>query len=144
MRKRHLDGVMRFVLLGIISISLSACVSAHSATSAETMSLKTTPTRNVLTAAEIVASRVSDAYQAVTQLRPDFLRRRSNSVTMAQARPIAMSVYLDELPFGGIESLRSVPLERVRIIRYLSPFEADLRWGGSHPAGAILVTTMKR
>ena len=135
---------MRFVLLGIISISLSACVSAHSATSAETMSLKTTPTRNVLTAAEIVASKVSDAYQAVTQLRPDFLRRRSNSVTMTQARPIAMSVYLDELPFGGIESLRSVPLERVRIIRYLSPFEADLRWGGSHPAGAILVTTMKR
>jgi hypothetical protein len=135
---------MRYALLGIISISLSACVSAHSATSAESMSLKTTPTRNVLTAAEIVASKVSDAYQAVTQLRPDFLRRRSNSITMRQTRPAALSVYLDELPFGNLESLRMVPLERVRIIRYLTPFEADLRWGGSHPAGAILVTTMKR
>jgi hypothetical protein len=135
---------MRYALAGIISISLSACVSAHSATSAESMSLKASPTRNVLTAAEIVASKVSDAYQAVTQLRPDFLRRRPNTPTMAQTRPVALSVYLDELPFGNIESLRSVPLERVRIIRYLTPFEADLRWGGSHPAGAILVTTMKR
>jgi hypothetical protein len=52
-------------------------------------------------------------------------------------------VYLDDLPFGGVESLRSIPLERVRVIRYLSPFDADLRWGGSHPAGAILVTTLK-
>ena len=108
------------------------------------MSLKTTSARNVLTAAEIVASKVTDAYQAVTQLRPDFLRRRSNSVTMAPSRPSALSVYLDELPFGNVESLRSIPLERVRIIRYLSPFEAELRWGGSHPAGAILVTTIKR
>lgn len=135
---------MRYVLAGIISISLSACVSAHSATSTESMSLKATSARNVLTAAEIVASKVTDVYQAVTQLRPDFLRRRSNSFTMTPSRPSALSVYLDELPFGNVESLRSVPLERVRIIRYLSPFEAELRWGGSHPAGAILVTTIKR
>lgn len=135
---------MRLLVAGIISISLSACVSTHSGTNAEYLSLKTSPTRNVLTAAEIVASKVSDVYQAVTQLRPDFLRRRSNSVTMAPVRSSALSVYLDEMPFGNVESLRAIPLERVRIIRYLTPFEAELRWGGSHPAGAILVTTMKR
>ena len=135
---------MRYALVGIIGISLSACVSANSAAGPESMSLKSSPTRNVITAAEIVASKVSDAYQAVTQLRPDFLRRRPSSVTMTQARPNAVSVYLDELPFGTVESLRSVPLDRVRIIRYLTPFEADMRWGGSHPAGAILVTTLKR
>jgi hypothetical protein len=135
---------MRFVIAGIIGISLSACVSGPSGTSAESMSLRSTPARNVLTAAEIVASKVSDVYQAVTQLRPDFLRRRSNTVTMAPLRPNAVSVYLDELPFGNVESLRLIPLERVRIIRYLTPFDAELRWGGSHPAGAILVTTVKR
>ena len=135
---------MRYALLGIISISLTACVSGPSGTNAERMSLRTTPARNVLTAAEIVASKVSDAYQAVTQLRPDFLRRRSNAATLTPLRPNAITVYLDELPFGNVESLRQIPLERVRIIRYLTPFDAELRWGGSHPTGAILVSTMKR
>ena len=134
---------MRTVLLVSVSLLLSACVSANSGSRLGSLSLRTTPTRNVLTAAEIVASRVSDAYQAVTQLRPDFLRRRHPSFTMTQPMPSAVSVYLDELPFGGIESLRAIPLERVRIIRYLPPFDAELRFGGSHPAGAILVTTLK-
>lgn len=135
---------MRVMWAGIIGISLSACVSGSSGTSAESMSLRATPARNVLTAAEIVASKVSDVYQAVTQLRPDFLRRRSHTPTMAPMRPTAVSVYLDEMPYGNLESLRQIPLERVRIIRYLTPFDADLRWGGSHPAGAILVTTIRR
>ena len=98
--------------------------------------------RDVITAAEIVASRVTDVYQAVAQLRPEFLRRRAISTIPAFSAP-DVTVYLDDLPFGGPESLRGIPLERVRLIRYISPNEADLRWGGTHVAGAILVTTMK-
>ena len=54
--------------------------------------------------------------------------------------PIA--VYLDEMPYGSVESLRQIPLDRVRLIRYISPTEANLKYGGSHPTGAILVTTI--
>ncbi|MGH7636462.1 MAG: hypothetical protein ACREOK_02325 [Gemmatimonadaceae bacterium] len=54
--------------------------------------------------------------------------------------PIA--VYLDEMPYGSAESLRQIPLDRVRLIRYISPTEANLKYGGSHPTGAILVTTI--
>lgn len=132
---------MRWIACVVLSVSLAACATANSASS-ENLAFRSSPARNAITATEIVASRVSDAYQAVTQLRPDFLRRRSASVTMTP-RPAAVSVYLDDLPYGGVESLRAIPLERVRVIRYLSPFDADLRWGGSHPAGAILVTTLK-
>jgi hypothetical protein len=99
--------------------------------------------RDVLTAAEIVASSVTDVYQAVTQLRPDFLRRRQTK-TVLTPTPAGVSVYLDDLEYGGPESLRQIPLERVRIIRYMRPFEAELRFGGRHPSGAILVQTMKR
>ena len=134
---------MRRYAVVLITISLAGCASANSAASGESLVIKTTPARNVLTAAEIVAARVSDVYQAVTQLRPDFLRRRSSTVTMLPATSNVVAVYLDDLPFGGVDALRHIPLERVRVIRYLSPFDADLRWGGSHPAGAILVTTMK-
>jgi hypothetical protein len=98
--------------------------------------------QNVLTAGEIVASHVSDVYQAVSQLRPQFLRRRYNS-PMPSFEAASVIVYLDNLKLGDGESLRSIPLGQVRLIRYLDPMEADLRFGGSHPAGAILVTTLR-
>jgi hypothetical protein len=98
--------------------------------------------RDVITAAEIVASRVTDAYQAVIQLRPEFLRRRGPSPVPAFSPPPVV-VYLDDLPFGTAESLHYIPLDRVRLIRYIAAPEADLRWGGTHTAGAILVTTLK-
>lgn len=122
----------------ILSTSLSACAASPSTRPI----IATGSARDVITAAEIVASRVTDAYQAVAQLRPEFLRRRALGTIPAFAAPEAV-VYLDDLPFGSLESLRSIPLERVRLIRYLSPAEADLRWGGTHMSGAILVTTMK-
>ena len=128
---------MRRLSVLVLSASLAACATAN-----QTTRPVLSAGRDVITAAEIVAARVTDAYQAVAQLRPEFLRRRGISMMPAFSAPEAM-VYLDELPFGGPESLRGIPLERVRLIRYISPTEADLRWGGSHAAGAILVTTMK-
>lgn len=98
--------------------------------------------RDVITAAEIVASRVTDVYQAVYQLRPEFLRRRGVTTVPSLASP-RIVVYLDHLEFGYAESLRNIPLERVRTIRYVSRHEADLRWGRQHPAGAIEVSTLK-
>jgi hypothetical protein len=95
----------------------------------------------VITAGEIVSSRVTDLYQAVSQLRPEYFRRRGATSLPTLSQPIM--VYLDELPFGSAESLHSIPLDRVRLIRYIPPGEADLRWGGSHTTGAILVTTLK-
>ena len=86
---------------------------------------------------------ISRYVEAVTQLRPEFLRRRSSVPvlpTIGATAPIG--VYLDDLPYGGVESLRSIPLDRVRLIRYIPPFEADLKWGGTHPTGAILVKTL--
>jgi hypothetical protein len=124
-----------FVLVGL---SLTACAAAT--TSSRPVFRGTG--RDVLTAAEIVASRVTDVYQAVTQLRPEFLRRRPHQ-SMPAFSAVPVRVYLDELAFGTAESLRHIPLERVRLIRYIGPLDADIRWGGSHPAGAILVTTLK-
>lgn len=99
--------------------------------------------RDVITAAEIVASRVTDVYQAVVQLRPEFLRQRRSTAVIAPYRPPQVIVYLDDLEFGGVESMRNIPLMRVRQIRRLRAMEADLRWGGQHPAGAIHVTTLR-
>ena len=129
----------RRVSLIVVGLSLTACTTA-------TYSMRPAAFagagRDVITATEIVASRVSDAYQAVTQLRPEFLKRRS-AATMPPWAPASVAVYLDDVPFGTAESLRLIPLERVRLIRYIDRMDADLRWGGVHSMGAILVTTMK-
>lgn len=125
-------------MLVLVGLSVTACAAAGPSSRFGSQSAR----RDVITAAEIVASRVTDAYQAVVQLRPEFLRKRTGTA-IPSLRPVPISVYLDELPFGGLESLRYIPLERVRVIRYVGPFDADLRWGGTHPVGAILVTTLR-
>ena len=124
-----------FLLAGL---SVTACAAA----TPSTRPVFAGAGRDVITAAEIVSARVTDAYQAVTQLRPEYLRRRGMNAIPSFSAPSVM-VYLDELPFGTAESLHYIPLERVRLIRYMPAHEADLRWGGSHVAGAILVTTLK-
>jgi len=128
----------RRVSIVLVGLSATACAAATPSTRPSFSAAG----RDVITAAEIVTSRVTDAYQAVTQLRPEFLRRRGMTAVPAFTSP-SVVVYLDELPFGTAESLHYIPLERVRLIRYIPAAEADLRWGGSHVAGAILVTTLK-
>jgi hypothetical protein len=125
--------------LVLVGLSLTACAAA---TQSSRRPAFVAAGRDVITAAEIVAARVTDAYQAVLELRPEFLRRRG-AASIPSFAPKPVVVYLDEMPWGTAESLRHIPLERVRLIRYISPMEADLRWGTGHSSGAILVTTLK-
>lgn len=97
---------------------------------------------DVIMAPEIVAAKVVDAYQAVTRLRPEFLTRRAPVSAMADA-PTGPRVFLDDVEVGGIDALRTVPLEAITYIRYLSPTEATLRFGAPQPNGAIVVSTSR-
>ena len=130
------------VSLVFVGLSLTACAAATS-NSSRSLGISGMG-REVLTAAEIVASRVTDVYQAVMQLRPEFLRRRPIAQPMASFQSEGLAVYLDDIPYGSAEALRQIPLDRVRLIRYLSSAEANLKFGGSHPSGAIVVTTLPR
>jgi hypothetical protein len=129
------------VSLVFVGLTLTACAAAT--TSSSRSKGISGMGREVLTAAEIVASRVTDVYQAVMQLRPEFLRRRPIA-PLAPYQSASTAVYLDDMPYGTTESLRQIPLDRVRLIRYLSTTEANLKFGGSHPTGAIVVTTLPR
>lgn len=127
------------VLLGL---SLTACASAAPNPTSVDRSRFGNASRDILTAAEIVASRVTDVYQAVNQLRPDFLKRRGSARSSIMSPNASVVVYVDDLPYGGADALHNIPLERVRLIRYVSPVSANLRYGGTHPSGAIVITTL--
>lgn len=126
--------MVRFVTVTVGLIALVGCASIRTGGSDDF-----SPDR-ALFAPEIVASRVTDAYQAVLRLRPAFLRRGARVTARADATT-QIHVYLDDVDMGGIDALRRVPLDAVTQIRYVSPTEADIRWPGRHPAGVILVST---
>jgi len=126
--------MFRLVMVTVGLIALGGCASIHAAGS-DGLSPD-----HALFAPEIVASRVTDAYQAVLRLRPDFLRRDTGA-DIRGTDSDGIHVYLDDVDIGGVDALRRVPLDAVTQIRYVPRIEADMRWPGRHPAGVILVST---
>ena len=98
---------------------------------------------DVITIDEILTTKTQNAYDAVRRLRPSFLQTRGPTTLLARdATPTAPLVYLDNRRYGDIESLRTITVEGVFEIRYLSPNQAQLKWGMNHASGVIHVLSM--
>jgi len=97
---------------------------------------------------EIDAERIrfTTAYDLVRTLRPGMLATRGIS-TQAQSLRVprqarhGIRVYVDDLDFGGVESLTSISAESVLEVHALSALDATTRFGTGHAEGAIIVTT---
>jgi hypothetical protein len=96
-----------------------------------------------LTAAQIAAMPgLSNAYTAIEQLRPHFFRL--GPIARAEnAHSQLPDVFINDVPIGGVETLRSIPVRLVSQIRFLRREDAYQRFGSIHPAGIILVTTKR-
>ena len=98
---------------------------------------------DVITIDEILATKTQNAYDAVRRLRPSFLQTRGPTTLAPRGNtPTAPSVYLDNRRYGDIESLRTLTVDGIFEIRYLSPNQAQLKWGMNHASGVIHVTSM--
>ena len=80
---------------------------------------------------------IDNAYDAVTRLRPDFLRSHPGTDGVSQ-HPV---IYVDFARMGGSDALRSIPVSTILEIRYFSPITAGLWFGPNNPAGVIAVST---
>lgn len=98
--------------------------------------------RTVITEREIQESALLDAFEVVRALRPEFLRTRGTSSFRA-TDPVEAQVYVDGVRTGDPETLRRLPRDVVREIRYIDAREATTRYGTGHGAGAILVATKR-
>ena len=124
----------RQLLLSTVLVISSACATPYTGDPSPIGS-------DVLLAPEIVQSRVIDTYQAVTQLRPQFLKVRDPLIpTLARK---GLRVFLDDVDLGGVDALRTIPIDQVTAIRYISASDAQLRWGSDLPNGVILVSTSR-
>lgn len=95
---------------------------------------------DILARAEIEASRATNAYELLQQLRPQFLRNRG-AQSVKDPRAGYAVVYINDMPHGDLEILRSVSVTEIDEIRYISAADATTRWGTGHTGGVIQVRT---
>ncbi len=96
--------------------------------------------RMVITGEELMGTHASTVYDAIRQLRPEFLNTRGRSSIMSPAADVPR-VFVDNMEMGDIEFLKSVNPSHVARVERLSPEQATTRWGTGYIGGAILVTT---
>lgn len=164
--------VSALVLVSISALTLAACAGASSGASSGAQAATVekpvaASSRYVLAQADLEKVQADNAYDAISKLRPEFLRGRSENTSFIQqqvkgnskdpggasvtnsstsgtatvATPVPVMVYKDNARLAGVDDLRQVPLSTIREIRFLQGPEAVIRFGTNHSAGAILVTS---
>lgn len=123
-------------LAGVLLLAVgAACARPHTA--------DTPGTRNsdVITIDEMRQSQSQNAYDAVRRLRPSFLVSRGPT-TLVNRDERAPVVYLDNRRYGDVESLRNLTVDGIFEVRFLSPNQAQIKFGMNHAGGVIHVLSM--
>jgi hypothetical protein len=89
----------------------------------------------VITEAEMRARHITQAEEAVRQLRPNWLNRQERTTfgTEGQVR-----IYYDP-SIGGLAGLHELPPGHTAAVYYYPPLEAQARFGLNHTHGAIVI-----
>jgi hypothetical protein len=129
--------VVRHVWAAVVaSLALEAC--AHAAPSTARRGYQA----QVITEVEIVEANVANAYDAIKKLRANFLTYRGKTTFRGAGAP-EPTVYLDDQPYGGISSLRTIRAGQIAEIRLYRSWEATTKFGTGNMDGVIAVTTRK-
>lgn len=94
---------------------------------------RATPTRTGdITAEELAGLSLNNVMEAVSLLRPRWLRARGST---------SLGIVIDGRLRGSREELAQISLSTVRRIKFMSPADATTRYGLGFFSGAIVVTT---
>jgi hypothetical protein len=127
----------RIGVVAVCSLLLTACSSAVSLQVGDRVA---THSSDALTGAELTGSGVTDAYEAIQRFRPLYLNRLRD-MSLANPSQSTLTVYFNDTILGGVDMLRTVPVDAVRSIRLLSAAEATNRWGPKQPGAVIYVSS---
>lgn len=95
---------------------------------------------------------ISNAYDAVRRIRSNWLRppRPSGSIGatstsgMAAGREPGVAIYIDDRRQDGVDDLKTVRVEDIAEIKYMSGTDGLARYGNGHEYGVIFVKTKSR
>jgi hypothetical protein len=123
----------RLAVLAVLLLYMVACAS----TSAQRRTSGRREAR-VLSAEEIRTASASNLYDVIRSHRPEWLIKRGQTSINLEGDIV---VYVDNVALGGPESLKSIDVQSVQVVRFLNASEAQMRYGVGHMHGAIVVTT---
>ena len=129
----------RTCLMGVAAAGVTVAALACSS-STQAGARAPSASRRVLLGDEIQAVPAANAYEAVSRLRPEWLRRRGQ-ISIRDPGAGEVVVYLDGVRFGGPGALRNIRAESVVHMEYLDASDATTRFGTGHGGGAILIRT---
>ena len=92
---------------------------------------------NLLLPDQVPGAGSLDLHTVVTRHRALWLVTRGTS-SLGAGQPV---VYVDDVRYGGVETLRGVTASSVRLARFLSGPQAHLKYGVNHAEGAIELYT---
>ena len=121
------------------SIALAAVVAFGGAGCAH-FPAQDTHTPNVITAEQIEASQSVTAYEAIQKLQPNFLVARGPT-SLSGTSSAFPNVWLDDVPYGPLATLKDIPAQNVALIRMYRAWEATYKFGTGNMGGVIEVFT---
>jgi hypothetical protein len=125
--------VPRYAILGLLAAMTVAC-SAGTATKAA--STRSNP--SIITREAVESTDRANAYELVRALRPNWLSKRGVQ-TITQGTGDIM-IYYGTSRLGGTDALRSVDVQSIEQLQFISGSDATQRYGTNHEHGVILIT----
>lgn len=122
---------IRGTMLLLLGLSLGACASTPGSGSGGL--------GDVLTREQLLESRHPDLFTALQNLRPTWIRGRgANSVNLSSE----VVVFMNGSPYGTVSDLRSIPIDVVLDVQFMTASEAGARYGTlAGSSGLLLVRT---
>jgi hypothetical protein len=94
---------------------------------------------DVLTTEEIQASHMSNAFEVVSSLRPQWLHNRGGSHPDPDGS-VEIQVFYNGQPMGNTEALKQYSVSTIATMRYIDPIRARATYGAPNGRGVITVT----
>ncbi len=107
--------------------------------SLEAPTRRSSGSNDVVTGEQLVETQHTTLYEAIRQLRPQWLRPRAGSSRMSGERP-EVNVYLGGTLMGTVDFLRSLDPRNVAELRVYSASDATTIFGTGNMGGAIAIT----
>jgi hypothetical protein len=95
--------------------------------------------RDVITQEEIDATHLSNAFDVVSRLRPQWLHNRGGPYPDPDGS-VEVQVFFNGQPVGSVDALKGYSASQVGTLRYVDPIRARATYGPPNGRGVITVT----
>ncbi len=124
----------------VLALVVSACASSPSGGPGQTATAPRRGGPNLILRAELEEYRGESVYRTI-----EFIRRRwIRPIRSTGARSVYARVVIDGSRRRELSDLRSMSVDAIETMRYLSATEATTRYGTGYPGGVIEITTRGR